>query len=551
MNEHRWLRRLGCGLAAALTLASCGGGGGGLASAGGGVGTGGTGISYGTVTGFGSIVLDGQAYSSATPYYYEDGVQGSGTQQAATAVELGDRLSVHIDASGNPTTVVIEPELIGAASNVSSTGFTVNGVNVIVNNGNAGAPTTYCAGLDGLSSLVAGTQVEVHGAFGLDAGGQPYVQATLVQQLPSTNQAARITGIVSQLQPGASSFVVDGVTVNYSASTSLAPSGVALADGELVNVWSASGIVSGSASNSISAGAIRIRTLQGQSGQARIAGLVAQLQGTRFSVSGIPVDASAVAASAAALHLGDYVVVQGSIAAASGVVQATSISGYASTIELKGTITGYVGTSNFLVRGVPVDASAATFSSGAAASLGNGVYVDVVGTIASGPSNTVSARSVAVLASAPDGGTADYRGTIGAVTSGGFTLNYSEDGTAQSVAVTLAGNVQYSNGTATALVAGAAVEVEGTVGSSGLTAYSVSFVSSPSSSGGSSSSSYETSGLVYNYDSTNQTFVVNGITIAINHVVVSGGTLQNGVKVDVNFTQNAGTNLAQSISIDH
>ena len=548
MNEHRWLRRLGCGLAAALTLASCGGGGGGLASAGGGVGTGGTGISYGTVTGFGSIVLDGQAYSSATPYYYEDGVQGSDTQQAATAVELGDRLSVQIDASGNPTTVVIEPELIGTVGKISSNGFTVNGVNVIVNNGNAGAPTTYYAGLDGLSSLVAGTQVEVHGAFGLDAGGQPYVQATLVQQLPSTNQAVRITGLVSQL--GASSFVVDGITVNYSASTSLAPSGVALADGELVNVWSASPI----AANAISAGAIRIRTLQGQSGQARIAGLVAQLQGTRFSVSGVPIDASAVAASAAALHLGDYVVVQGSIAAASGVVQATSISGYASTIELKGTITGYVGTSNFLVRGVPVDASAATFSSGAAASLGNGVYVDLVGMIAAGQSNTfntVSATSVAVLASAPDGGTADYRGTIGAVTSGGFTLNYSEDGTAQSVAVALAGNVQYSNGTATALVAGAAVEVEGTVGSSGLTAYSVSFVSAPSGSGGTASSSYETSGLVYNYDSTAGTFVVNGLTMTLVSGSQVSGTLQNGVKVDVNFTQAGSVNQVQSVSIDH
>ena len=548
MNETRWLRRLGCSLVTALTLASCGGGGGGLASTGGGVGSGGTGISYGTVTGFGSIVLDGQSYNSATPLYYEDGAQGSGTRQAATAVELGDRLSVVTDVAGNPTTVVIEPELIGAVGSVSSTGFTVNGVSVTVNDGRSGAPTTYYAGLGGLASLVAGTQVEVHGAFGLDASGQPYVQATLVQQLPSSNQATRITGVVSQL--GASSFVVDGVTVNYNASTALAPSGVALADGELVNVWSAAPL----AANAINAGAIRIRTLQGQSGQARIGGLVAQLQGTRFSVSGITIDASAVAASAAALHTGDYVVVQGSVDAASGVVQATSISAYASTIELKGTITGYVSASNFLVRGVPVDASAATFSSGAAASLGNGVYVDVVGTIAAGQFNTVSASSVAVLTSAPDGGTADYRGTIGAVTPSGFTLNYSEDGATHSVAVTVAGNVQYSNGPASALVAGATVEVEGTVGSGGLSAYSVAFVGpagSSSGAGSSASGSYETSGLVYSYDSAAGTFVVNGLTVAITAGTQVSGTLQNGVKVDVNFTQVGGVNQAQTVSIDH
>ncbi|OIQ90994.1 hypothetical protein GALL_270730 [mine drainage metagenome] len=547
MNEFRWLRRLGCGLAV-LSLVSCGGGGGTLASSGG-VGSGGTGISYGTVTGFGSIVLDGQAYSSATPTYFEDGAQGSGTLQPATAVELGDRLSVRTDASGNPTTVVIEPELIGTVGSVNASAgrFTVNGVTVAVNDGGAAGPTTYYAGLGGLAGLVAGTQVEVHGAFGLDSGGQPYVQATLVQQLPSTNQAVRITGLVSQL--GASSFVVDGVTVNVSASTSLAPAGVALADGELVNVWSAAPI----ASNTVNAGAIRIRTLQGQSGQARIAGLVAQLRGTGFSVSGIPVDGSAVAASVGALHNGDYVVVQGSIDATSGTVRAASISGYASTIELKGTITGFVDASNFLLRGVPVDASAATFSGGSATSLGNGVYVEVSGTITSGQLNAVTANTVAVRGSAPDGGTADYRGTVSAVTSGGFTLSYSEEGVTRSITVTLASNVQYSNGAASALVVGATVEAEGTVSSNGLNAYSVSFVGAASGSGGSatsSSGSYETSGLVYNFDGSASTFVVNGLTIAINGVAVDGGALQNGVKVDVNFTQSGGVNLAQSISID-
>ena len=547
MNEFRWLRRFGCGVAAALTLASCGGGGGALASIGGGVGSGGTGISYGTVTGFGSIVLDGQAYSSATPTYFEDGVQGSGTQQAATAVELGDRLSVSTDANGNPTTVVIEPELIGTVGTVSSTGFTVNGVNVTVNAGSASAPTTYYAGLGGLSGVNAGMQVEVHGAFGLDSNDQPYVQATLVQQLPATNQAVRITGLVSQLQPGASSFVVDGITVNGAASTSLAPSGVALANGQLVNVWSASPI----ASNTISAGAIRIRTLRCQSGQARIGGLVAQLQGSGFSVSGIPVDGSAVAASVAALQSGEYVVVQGSVDAASGVVHAASISGYANTVELKGTITGYVSASNFLVRGVPVDASAATVTfSGSASSLGNGVFVDVTGTIAGQP-NAVQASRVSVIGSAPDGGTVDFRGTVSNVSGQSFTLSYSEDGTTTSVPVTLAGNVQYSNGAASPLADGATVEVEGTIGSGGLSAYSISLVASTSgSSGTSSSGSYETSGLVYGYDSSAATFVVNGLTITLNGVTVSGGTLQDGVKVDVNFTRSGTANLAQSISIE-
>ena len=124
MIEHRLLRWIGAGLVAAATLTACGGGGGGsYASSGSGVGTGGTGISFGTVTGFGSVVLDGVAYNSATPTYYADGETDTQTPSPATAVELGDRVSITLDSSGNPSSVVIEPELIGAVGSVGNNTF--------------------------------------------------------------------------------------------------------------------------------------------------------------------------------------------------------------------------------------------------------------------------------------------------------------------------------------------------------------------------------------------------------------------------------------------
>ena len=55
-----------------LAIASCGGGGGSVASG----GTGGTGISAGTVTGFGSVFVNGVEFSTTTSSVELDGASG-------------------------------------------------------------------------------------------------------------------------------------------------------------------------------------------------------------------------------------------------------------------------------------------------------------------------------------------------------------------------------------------------------------------------------------------------------------------------------------------
>lgn len=542
-------------LSLALPLASCGGGS--TVATNGGVGTGGTGISSGTVTGFGSVVLDGTPFNSASPLYFASTDQDAEAQTASTAVGLGDRLEIRLDAQGQPSKVVIDPELMGAVANLGASSFSVNGVTVQVNTNPAAGPVTYYAGLNGFTSLANGMQVEVHGAFGLDAAGQGYVQATRIEQLPASNPVTRLSGLVSNLDPVGRTFQIGTTTVQYGPTTPITPSGQALANGELVNVWSNLPLASNGA---LQAGAITVRTLLGNTGPVQLGGLVAQLSGSRFSVSGIPVDASASALTSAVQTLsnGAYVVVQGNADPTTGVLVATALRAYAvqpSQVELRGTITGYVSASNFLVRGVPVDASSAhvVFSGGSAASLRNGVFVDVVGYPAAGSGNVVTASNVSVLGKAPDGGTVDFQGTVSGASpgSGAFTLTAIDDGATQTLQVTLAPNVVFSNGSASQLVNGANVEIEATQTTGGLIAYSVAYQNVTSNNGGGDGSSnpvLETKGTLYNLTATS--FQVNALTIQINNVTPKGGTLANGAKVEVSFTQSGGLNLAQDISLD-
>ena len=567
MTLNRSMRWALCAVVG-LALAACGGGGATVASTGGGVGTGGTGISMGTVTGFGSVVVDGTAYSSATPVYYEGTDNDETAPASSEAVELGDQLRIALDANGNPSTVVIQPELMGAVSNLSvspSGGFTVNGVAVQVNVDPAIGPMTYYVGLAGYGGLAAAMQVEVHGVYGVDTAGQGYIRATLIEQLPSTSRVTRITGLVSQLvlnADGSGSFNIGGVSVRYAAARVM-PAGVTLANGQLVNAWS--NVTS--APGVITASVIRIRTLQGVSGPVQISGLVAGLTGSGFQLSGIPVDASSRAAPDAntpspasvlpGLAPGQYVVVQGQADAATGAVVAGKIQVYAAQpapVALHGTITGFVSASNFLVRGVSVDATTAAFTPAGTtfAALANGVFVDVTGTVSG---NKIVASTVTVQGTPPAGRTVDYQGVVSqcpasSAVCGSFVLTL-QDGTVRNV--TLSSNAAYSNGSAAQLVNGASVEVEATTSATTATdliAYSVSFQGPIRTAGGGdgTAAALETNGLAYEVTST--TFTVNGLTIVVDGVTPTGGTLVNGAKVEVNFLQSGAQNLATGISID-
>jgi len=537
-----------------LVLSACGGGGGGVASVGGGVGTGGTGITVGTVTGFGSVVVDGISYNSATPLYFAGSDQSDAAQVTSAAMGLGNQVQMQLDAQGNPTEVVIEPELVGAVSQIGSGQFVVNGVTVRVNANVAAGPVTYFSGLTGFANLAAGMQVEVHGAFGVDANNQTYIQASLIEQLPASNAVNRVSGLVSNLNVVAGTFRLGNITVQFNASTTVLPVGSALADGQWVNVWSKTALAANSA---LSAGVIRRRTLAGVVGPVQIGGLVYSLSGTQFQVSGFTVDASASTLISAlnGLTLGEYVVVQGQVNSSTGALVASGIRTFAAEpaqVELSGTITGYVSPSSFLVRGVPVDATQAQFPNGASASnLRNGVFVDVLGSVSGASGNLITAKTVSVGRTAPKGRIVNYRGTVSQLDAANrtFVLTGPLDGVTASASVILASNVAFANGSAAQLVNNVIVEVEATNSAGGIVAYSVSILGTDAPTADPASGTLETQGLAYGV--TSSQFVVNGITIQINGVAPQGGSLVNGIKVEVEFTPSGAQNLANKISIDH
>ena len=554
----RLIERTAAALCALLVLAlsACGGAGGAsaLTAIAGGVGTGGTGIVFGAITGFGSVVVDGTAYSSATPQYFAGSDQGEAVEASAASLGLGNQVQLQLDAQGNPASVIIEPALMGAVSQIGQGHFVVNGMTVRINGNAATGPVTYFSGLSGFSSLAVGTQVGVHGVYGVDAGSQQeYIQASLIEQLPGSNAVNRLSGLVSNLNAAAGTFQLGGTTVRMSASTSVLPGGTALANGLWVNVWSNTAL---GANGELRAGVIRVRSLSGMTGPVRIGGIVSMLSGTRFQVSGIAIDGSASALDPVVRSLtpGEYVVVQGQADTRGSALVAGSIRTYTAQpaqVELNGTITGFVNQGSFLVRGVPVDATQAQLLGGASgASLRNGLFVEVTGSVSSVNGNVVTAKSVSAAAKAPAGGTVNYRGSVSQfdAASGSFVLTGSLDEDRTNAVVTLAPNVAYANGGAAQFGNGANVEVEATNTAGGIIAYGVVFRKTGAGHGSPSGGKLETEGLAY--DMTSSNFKVNGLTIQINGVIPQGGSLENGARVEVEFTQSGGQNLAQEIAVD-
>ena len=526
IETWRWLLVLLSG----LLIAACGEG----MTVSGGVGTGGTGITMGTVTGFGSLVIEGDSYSSATAEYWEGDDVDEAVPASSLSVALGQQVQMLTDDQGNPTKVLVEPTLIGTASNVSDSGMKVNGVTVRVNTNVLAGPVTYYAGLSGMNTVELGMKVEVHGLYGRDASG-PYVLATRIAQLPAASTVTRITGVVSNLNPGAGTFRIGSTTILYNAATSQLPEGITLADGQLVNVWSPDVPIGGQ----LTAAVIRVRSLQGISGQAVVSGLITDLGATQFKVSGIVIDASdpSLTTVVQSLQQGDYVVVSGQADAGTGKLIAASIrttSSLSTEVELKGTVTDFVNSTSFLVRGVAVDASSATIDGGP---LANGAYVEIHGHI---QGNVVAATSVEVHATTPEDATVEYDGIVSALVGSSFVLTLS-DGTAYNV--TLSDNVGYENSTASQLVNGARIEVEATRTTTGLIAYAIEFKDLEASS---DEEVYETSGIAY--DITATSFRVNDLTIQINGVDVTG--LDAGVEIEVHFISSGGLYLALEISVE-
>jgi hypothetical protein len=403
------------GLLALALLASCGGDGV--------VGSGGTGksggIAIGTVSGFGSVIVDGVAYHDLGAPVLSETAPGVET---LSEVRLGERVAVTFTQSGVASVVRIETALSGpVATAVSSGRFSMLGQTVAINAGSGTGPTTqFGGGYRTAGDVAAGDPVDVHGVL-VQLGGSYAIAATRIDKLAAPPAYLRVSGVVGGVSGGSpTTFALGGLTVDSGVAT-LLPAGAALANGKSVTVLALpSGYVaSGPGSPRLQAAQVRIATLEAGTLDDYVSGSVSALDASAktflLGAQRVNYAAAAIAPAGAVPANGQYVQVQGKVGGDGTLAASAMAIRDAETeddSELRGNVSAFDAASNtFTVRGVFVDAASATLQGCPAGGLANGLYVQVDGSLTN---SGVAARTVRCEGE-PAGGTVERRGVASAV----------------------------------------------------------------------------------------------------------------------------------------
>ncbi|MDD5174961.1 MAG: DUF5666 domain-containing protein [Sterolibacterium sp.] len=531
-------------LAALFLVSACGGGGGGVLPLLAEVGSGGTGNALGIVTGFGSLIVDGMRRNDSAASYSSEAQQGAAVAMPMTAVMLGQSAELAYDASGNITSVLMSPEIVGTVTAVTASSITVLGTTITANSDAALGPVTSFVGYVTLASVRVGDRIEAHGLLKSDSQGKPSLQATLIMQMPAAS-GVRLTGVVSQYNAGAGSFALGNKMVTVGSAV-ISPAGVALANGLLVTVWSNTAPVG----NVVSAATIRIKRPAPASGKVTLSGAIANyLSNSNFQLRNVAVDASAATITPSNASLGNdkYVVVAGNYDASTNKLTASSVTVFTSTaptsVEVHGMVANFVSAASFTLRGVVIDASNAAFTGGTAAQLANGVFLEVRGTVAN---NVVRATTVQFIAftpmMAPSGSIIEVGGMLSSYDpkTGAFTISVANGA---SMSGNMGAGAVFHNGSAASLVVGQPVSIAGMFNNSSLTGAEVNIQSDLPPSPG----ILQMSGVVSSVTSTS--FMLNGVTIQGGGMMGGGRSMMGGSRVNVSIQLVGGQYMATAIGL--
>jgi hypothetical protein len=230
----------------------------------------------------------------------------------------------------------------------------------------------------GLAALKAGDRVSVYGL----AGSSGQTVATRIEPAVG-GDSWRLRGHVAGLDANAKRLGIGAATLDYSGAANVPAN---LANGQWVHLklsgTSVGGVLGVAAFGPLPAP-------PADTAHVEVEGLVAAptLPGL-FRIGAISVDASAatIDPAPAALVAGAHAVVSGRLEAgvlvAGEVKLLTAQEAESRTYRVTGPVGG-LSASNFVIRGVAVDSSAASYVNGSAASLANGVKVRVQGALSS------------------------------------------------------------------------------------------------------------------------------------------------------------------------
>ena len=408
------LHRIGQALAAlgcVILMVACGGAGE-LGS--GGTGTGSS-AALGTVTGLGSVFVDGVRFEDSDAAVQTEDFNGD---LVLAETKLGQRVALAFTVDGVAQSVNIEPELLGKVSAAPVGGsFSVLGQTVVVN-GTAvlGPVTQFGGGYTSVNDVRPTDFVEVHGVWRTSAG-VTVLQATRVDKLAADFAFVRVVGNVSGLSNGGTRFNLGGLTVDASAAV-LVPAGRVLTEGRSVVVYARpSDLQATGTTSTLTARRVRSRELTNGPVQSYVGGVVSSfVAGSSFKLGGIGVlyDASTDVRLNGAATLGNdtYVQVRGNFDIDGNLnARRVEVRNGKLDAELHGTAMSYVAaTQTFTVRDVPVLAADAAPFDSCPADL-SGAYVEVKGTLTMAG---VVAQSVKCM-DAPAGAVIEWRGVASQV----------------------------------------------------------------------------------------------------------------------------------------
>lgn len=303
-------------LASAMALAGCGGGGGVASVGGGGTGS----FSAGPISGFGSIIVNGIRFDDSTARVLDD----DGAAHNRNELKLGMMVRVKgkansrkADNTDDADEIIFGSELLGLIDSIPSPQTTPATLVVLGQTVQITASTIFEDGLT-LSALDVGDITEVHGFVDPVTN---VINATRIESKVLANvKAFKLQGKISSLT--ATTFQIGALTISFTPSVDK-PASLILANSLLVRVRLATAPpIAGVRA------ATRIRAVEEEiedHDEAEVEGTItAFTSSTKFSVNGLPVDASGSGVVVpAGLKIGDQVEVEGRVV--NGVLVAKSV----------------------------------------------------------------------------------------------------------------------------------------------------------------------------------------------------------------------------------
>ena len=388
LHSHVTLRAGIAALAALLLAVGCGGGTSTDMSSG-------RAFTQGTITGFGSIIVNGIRFDDSSAQVIDD----DGQLHDKNDLKLG--MTVKVDSSdidrgsksAKASRVRFGAQIVGAVSAIgaATTPKTLTVLDQIVEI----ADTTVFDDLpNGFASINVGDVLEIHALLNTANG---HYLAKRVEPKPGAT-VFKLRGVVASLDANAKTFMIGGALIDFSG---IAPADLPgnFANGQTVRVklQTAKNAAGAWVATSIRA---EEREMEDRD-EAEVRGIITDLTSTTsFSVNGLPVDASKAAFpdGTAGIVKGASVEVEGAIV--NGVLVATKVeledeNEDRDRNELHGAISALdTAAKTFVVRGVTVHYTTGTtvFDDGVEADLANGKQVEVKGALGANGTTVEASR---------------------------------------------------------------------------------------------------------------------------------------------------------------